>query len=59
MRDYLEERERTLEKRFAELEAALFQIITQGGKAEAIARKAFGLTNVSAKHVVWRADSHA
>ncbi|HEY7086137.1 MAG TPA: hypothetical protein VH519_15110 [Hyphomicrobiaceae bacterium] len=38
MRDYFEERERTLEKRIAEFEAALFQIIAQGGKGEAIAR---------------------
>jgi hypothetical protein len=45
MRDYFEERERTLEKRIAEFEAALFQIIAQGGKAEAIARKAVGLTD--------------
>jgi len=33
------------EKRIAELEAALFQIIAQGGKAEVIARKALGLTD--------------
>jgi hypothetical protein len=45
MRDYFEERERTLEKRIAEFEAALFQIIAQGDKAEAIARKAVGLTD--------------
>ena len=59
MRDNFEEHERPQEKRIAELEAALFQIIAQGGKAETIARKALGLTDVSAEHVVGRADSHA
>jgi hypothetical protein len=49
MRDYFEERERTLAKRIAEFEAALLQIIAQGGKAKAIARKALGLTDISAE----------
>jgi len=51
MRAYLEERERTLEKRIAELETALFQIIAASGvnqlppdRLRDIARKALGLT---------------
>jgi hypothetical protein len=63
MRDFLEERERTLEKRVAELERALQQIIGQLPKirqVEVIARKALGLTDVSAEHVVVeRPGNHA
>ena len=46
MRDYLEERESTLEKRIAELEAALFQIIAAPiatKRLRDIAREALGL----------------
>ena len=48
MRDYLEERERTLEKRIAELEAAVFQIIAAPiatRRLRDIARKALGLND--------------